>query len=72
MNSHGLFFTEEEAVSFKNAYDGAFARGEIGDGDMEAHIFCLYEVNPEDALRCLAGEGGNQNEEKQTEKVQHL
>ena len=55
LNSHGLFFTQEEAAAFKNAYDRAFAEGIIGDGDMEAHIFCLYEVNPEDVLLCLAG-----------------
>lgn len=53
LNSCGLFFTREEAARFQNAYDGAFARGEIGDGDMESHIFCLYEANPEDVLRCL-------------------
>ena len=53
LNSYGLFFTQEEAAQFKNAYDRAFAAGEIGDGDMETHIFCLYEVNPEDAMRCL-------------------
>lgn len=53
LNSYGLFFTQEEAAAFKNAYDRAFAAGEIGDGDMETHIFCLYEVNPEDAMRCL-------------------
>lgn len=62
LNSHGLFFTEEEAAAYKNAYDGAFARGEIGDGDMEAHIFCLYEVNPEDALRCLVGNEGSEQD----------
>ena len=55
LNSYGLFFTQEEATQFKNAYDQAFAEGTIGDGDMEAHIFCLYEVNPEDVLLCLAG-----------------
>ena len=54
LNSYGLFFTREEAAQFKNAYDRAFAAGEIGDGDMEAYIFCLYEVKPEDVLRCLA------------------
>lgn len=54
LNSYGLFFTQEEATRFKNAYDRAFAVGEIGDGDMETHIFCLYEVDPEDVLRCLA------------------
>ena len=53
LNSHGLFFTQEEAAAFKNAYDQAFAAGEIGDGDMDTHIFCLYEVDPEDVLRCL-------------------
>ena len=53
LNSYGLFFTQEEATQFKNAYDQAFAQGEIGDGDVETHIFCLYEVNPEDVLRCL-------------------
>ena len=53
LNSYGLFFTQEEAAAFKNAYDWAFAAGIIGDGDMEAHIFCLYEVDPEDAMRCL-------------------
>ena len=53
LNSHGLFFTREEAAAFKNAYDRAFAAGIIGDGDMETYIFCLYEVNPEDAMRCL-------------------
>ena len=59
LNSYGLFFTQEEAARFKNAYDRAFAAGEIGDGDMEAHIFCLYEVNPEDVLLCLAGNEKN-------------
>lgn len=54
LNSYGLFFTQEEAAAFKDAYDRAFAAGEIGDGDMETHIFCLYEVDPEDVLRCLA------------------
>ena len=53
LNSYGLFFTREEAAAFKIAYDRAFAAGIIGDGDMEAHIFCLYEVDPEDAMRCL-------------------
>lgn len=53
LNSYGLFFTQEEAAQFKNAYDRAFAAGIIGDGDMEPHIFCLYEVNPEDAVCCL-------------------
>ena len=53
LNYHGLFFTQEEAAQFKNAYDRAFTAGEIGDGDMETHIFCLYEVDPEDAMRCL-------------------
>ena len=53
LNSYGLFFTREEAAQFKNAYDRAFTAGEIGDGDMETHIFCLYEVDPEDAMRCL-------------------
>lgn len=54
LNSYGLFFTQEEAAAFKNAYDQAFAEGIIGDGDMETHIFCLYEVDPEDVLLCLA------------------
>jgi hypothetical protein len=53
LNSYGLFFTQEEAAAFKNAYDRAFAAGKIGDGDMETHIFCLYEVDPEDVMRCL-------------------
>ena len=53
LNSHGLFFTEKEAAVFKNAYDEAFARGEVGDGDMETHIFCLYEVQPQDAIESL-------------------
>ena len=53
LNSYGLFFTQEEAAQFKNAYDRAFAEGTIGDGDMETHIFCLYEVNPEEAMCCL-------------------
>lgn len=54
LNSHGLFSALDRVMGFKEAYDRAFARGEIGDGDMQTHIFCLYEVQPEDALRYLA------------------
>lgn len=53
INSYGLFRSMEEVLLFKNAYDQAFARGEIGDGDMETHIFRLSEVQVNDALRCL-------------------
>lgn len=52
INSYGLFRSMEEVLSFKNAYDQAFARGDIGDGDMETHIFRLSEVQVDDALRC--------------------
>ena len=53
VNSWGLFPSMDDIMLFKNAYDKAFDQGEIGDGDMQAHIFCLYEVQPEDVLRCL-------------------
>ena len=53
MNSLGLFPSLDEVTAFKNAYDRAFNAGEIGDGDMQTHIFCIYEVQTEDVLRCL-------------------
>ena len=53
LNSHGLFSSVDEVRLFKNAYDQAFDQGEIGDGDMDTHIFCLFEVQPDDVLRYL-------------------
>ena len=50
MNSYGFFCSMEEVRSFKNAYDQAFAQGEIGDGDMETHIFRLSEMKIDDVL----------------------
>lgn len=55
LNDRGLFPTEEEAALFKDAYDEACARQGLGDGELEAYIFCLYEVEPEEALRQLGG-----------------
>lgn len=52
-NPYGLFPSMEEVRSFKNAYDQAFAQGEIGDGGMETHIFRLSEVKIDDALHCM-------------------
>lgn len=44
INPYGLFHSIEEVLSFKNAYDQAFVQGKVGDGEMETHIFGLYEV----------------------------
>lgn len=53
INPYGLFHSIEEVLSFKNAYDQAFVQGKVGDGEMETHIFGLYEVQVDDALCCL-------------------
>ena len=53
LNSWGLFPTMDDALLFKSAYDRAMAQGEIGDGEMETHIFCLFEVRIEDVLQVL-------------------
>ena len=50
LNPMGLFASIEDVMFFKLAYDQAYDRGEIGDGDMQTHIFCLYEVQAEDIL----------------------
>ena len=52
VNSFGLFSSLDDVTLFTNAYKQAFDRGEIGDGDMQAHTFRLYEVQPDDVLRC--------------------
>jgi hypothetical protein len=59
VNSCGLFASLNDVVLFKNAYDQAFEQGEIGDGDMETHIFCLFSVKSEDALRCLMNDANS-------------
>ena len=53
VNSRGLFPSVDDVMLFKNAYNKAFDQGAIGDGDMQTHIFCLFEVQPEDVLRCF-------------------
>lgn len=50
LNAHGLFTTQADVLAFKTAYDRAFDAGEIGDGEMETHIFRLTEVGLEEAL----------------------
>ena len=47
LNEYGLFNTVEDAEKFKAAYDDAFQKGYIGDGDMDTYIFKLYEVDAE-------------------------
>jgi hypothetical protein len=59
LNSWGLFSSEDDVMSFKNAYDQAYAQGEIGDGDMETHIFGLFEVQVDYALRCLLNDANS-------------
>lgn len=56
LNSWGLFSSMDDVSVFKKAYDQAFERGEIGDGNMETYIFCLFEVQPDDVLRCLSND----------------
>lgn len=51
VNSFGLFSSSEDLTLFVNAYNHAFEQGEIGDGDMQPHTFCLFEVQPDDVLR---------------------
>ena len=45
LNNNGLFDNIDDAVSFKNAYDDAFEKGEIGDGEMDTYICKVYEVD---------------------------
>lgn len=47
LNEYGLFNTLEDAEKFKAAYDEAFQKGYIGDGDMDTYVFKLYEVDAE-------------------------
>ena len=47
LNEYGLFNTLEDAEKFKAAYDDAFQKGYIGDGDMDTYVFKLYEVDAE-------------------------
>lgn len=53
LNRWGLFSALNEVTEFKDAYNKAFAQDEIGDGNMETHIFRLYEVQTDDILRIL-------------------
>ena len=59
VNPWGLFSSLDDVMRFKNAYDSAFENGEIGDGDMETHIFCLFDVQLDDLLRHLLNEGNS-------------
>ncbi len=45
LNAQGLFSAQADVLAFKEAYDRAFDAGEIGDGEMETHIFKLTEVS---------------------------
>ena len=47
LNEYGLFNTLEDAKKFQAAYDDAFQKGYIGDGDMDTFIFKIYEVDAE-------------------------
>lgn len=47
LNEYGLFNTVEDAEKFKAAYDDAFQKGYIGDGDMDTYIFKIYSVDAE-------------------------
>lgn len=50
LNSRGLFSEQADVLAFKRAYDSTFAAGEIGDGEMETHIFRLTVVGLETVL----------------------
>lgn len=56
VNSWGLFPSMFDVTLFKNAYDLLFDQKVIGDGDVNTYIFCLYEVQPDDVIRCLSGD----------------
>lgn len=56
VNSMGLFSSVDDIMLFKTAYDQAVEQGEIGDGDMETYIFCLFEIHVDDVLRAVAQE----------------
>ena len=47
LNEYGLFNTLEDAEKFKEAYDDAFQKGYIGDGDMDTYICKVYLVDAE-------------------------
>lgn len=47
LNEYGLFNTVEDAKKFKAAYDDAFQKGYIGDGDMDTYICKVYLVDAE-------------------------
>ena len=47
LNEYGLFNTVEDAEKFKAAYDDAFQKGYIGDGDMDTYICKVYLVDAE-------------------------
>lgn len=44
LNEYGVFDTLEDVTEFKKAYDVAFEKGDIGDGDMDTYICRVYEV----------------------------
>ena len=45
LNHFGLFDTIEKAEEFKKAYDAHMMKGMIGDGEMDAFICEVYEVD---------------------------
>lgn len=50
LNADGLFPSEKTVCRFKTEYDRAFQSKQIGDGEMDAYIFRISEVNTEDTV----------------------
>ena len=52
LNSVGLFDEYEQVLEFKSAYDHEFNSGKIGDGEMDAFVFEVYEIDLK-SIACL-------------------
>ena len=45
LNHHGLFAEARDVLAFRKAYDDAWQKGDIGDGEMDTYICRVYEAD---------------------------
>ncbi|MBR6801372.1 MAG: hypothetical protein IKM61_06445 [Eubacteriaceae bacterium] len=50
LNRSGLFDSYEEVISFAEEYCSEFDKGNIGDGEIDAYIFKVYEIDVKNIL----------------------
>ena len=51
LNEYGLFNTLKDVEIFKIAYDDAFQKGHIGDGEMDTYICKVYSIDTEQFIQ---------------------